>query len=173
MAFAFVVETGTGETTSTSYVSEAVADDYFEIDRVFTATWTALTSTEKEYRLAWATRILDQKVKWNGTKTDETNALEWPRTSVYDRNGVGIDSDEMPEQLIEATCEFAKYLNSEDPISGAGIDFISEIVLDVLEIKYQEGTSQSSFPNVINSLLRGLGYYTVPGSFSFNKISKA
>jgi len=173
MAFTFVVEDGTNLATATSYVSVAAADDYFEIDRPFTATWTALSTTEKEYRLAWATRVLDQKVKWNGTKDTETQALEWPRDSVYDRNGVAIDDDEIPEQLAEATFELAKYLNAEDPISGAGVDFISEIVLDVLEIKYQEGTSQSSFPNVLNSLLRGLGHYPVPGTFSFNRISKA
>lgn len=173
MAFTFTVETGAGISGATSYISEAVADDYFEIDRAFTATWTALTSTEKEYRLAWATRILDQKVKWNGTKTADANDLEWPRQSTYDRNGVGIDSDEMPEQLLDVTCELAKYLNGADPISGAGVDFVKHIVLDVLEIEYQEGTSQNSFPNVINSLLRGLGHYPVPGQFSFNKISKA
>lgn len=173
MAFTFVVADGTNLTNATSYVSVAEADDYFEIDRVFTATWTALTSTEKEYRLGWATRVLDQKVRWKGTKDTETQALEWPRDSTYDRNGVAILDTVIPEQLKDATCEFAKYLNSEDPISGSGIDFVKGIVLDVLEIEYQEGTSQSSFPNIINSLLRGLGHYSVPGQFSFNKIVKA
>jgi len=173
MAFTFTVETGAGVANATSYISEAAADDYFEIDRPFSATWTALTSTEKEYRLGWATRILDQKVKWKGTKTADANALEWPRASTYDRNGTAVDDDEMPQQLLDVTCELAKYLNSTDPISDSGIDFVKHIVLDVLEIEYQEGTSQSSFPNVINSLLRGLGHYPVPGQFSFNKISKA
>jgi hypothetical protein len=173
MAFSFVVEDGTNLPTATSYVSVAAADDYFEIDRAFSATWSALTTEEKEYRLAWATRILDQKVRWNGIKDTQTQGLEWPRRSVYDRNDVAISDNIIPEQLVEATLELAKYVNSNDPISGSGVDFVKSIVLDVLEIEYQEGTSQNSFPNVLNSLLRGLGHYPIPGQFSFNKISKA
>lgn len=173
MAFTFVVADGTNLTNATSYVSVAEADDYFEVDRAFTATWSALTTTEKEYLLGWSTRILDQKIKWKGTKDTTTQALEWPRDGTYDRNGVAILDTVIPQQLKDATCEFAKFAQTNDPTTGSGVDFIRAITLDVLEIEYQEGTSQSSFPTLLNSILRGLGTYPVPGGFGFNKIVKA
>lgn len=173
MAFTFTVEDGTNIAGSNSYLTVAEADDYFVIDRVFCEVWDALSPSDKQYRLAWAARILDQKVRWKGVRTDETQSMEWPRQATYDRNGVSIDSDEIPEQLKDAVCEFVKFVQTEDPTVGAGVDYIRAITLDVLEIEYQEGTSQNDFPNLLNSLLRGLGAYPVPGNFGFNSIAKA
>lgn len=172
MAFSFVVETGTGSATATSYISVADADDYFEIDRVFAATWAALTTTEKEYLLGHATRVLDQAVIWKGTKYTEAQALDWPRTGVYTAEGYSIDVDEIPQRLKDATCEFAKFMQTNDPTVGTGVDYIRRITLDVLEIEYQDGTSQSSFPSLLNKILEGLGAYPIPGQSQFAKISK-
>lgn len=172
MAFVFKVEDGTPYTDSNSYVTVAYADDYFDIDRVFEATWDALTNDEKQDRLAWASRILDQKVVWKGVKYTETQAMAWPRTGVYDRHGYTIEQTEIPDQVKQAVCEFAKYIQTNDPTVGSGVDYTKKIVLDVLEIEYQEGTSQSSFPNLLNSILRGIGHYTVPGYTAFGTISK-
>lgn len=172
MAWAFVVEDGTGLVNSTSYISEAYADDYFEIDRVFAPAWTALTSEQKQELLGWATRVLDQKVVWNGVRTTDTQALAWPRQSVYNRYGELIDSNEIPFQLEQATAEFAKYLAANDPTVGSGVDYIKSVRLDVLEVEYMDGTSQTTFPNLLNSILRGLGYYPVPGGMYFGKVVK-
>ena len=169
MAFSFVVEDGTGLSTATSYISTSFADDYFEID-TFTTVWGALSTAEKEGRLAWATRLLDQKVKWKGYRTTTTQALAWPRTGVYTREGEAIASDEIPTQLKEAVCEMAKFLATDDPTIGQGVDYIKRMTLDVLEIEYQEGTYQSSFPSLINYILRNLGVYPSPGGFAFGKI---
>lgn len=173
MAFTFLVEDGTGLAASNSYVSVAEADDYFDIDRVFEATWDALTDDEKQDRLAWATRILDAKVTWKGVKYTAAQALAWPRSSTYDRHGYEIDIDEIPQQLKDATCEMAKYLTTNDVTVGPGVDYVKSIQLDVLSIEYMEGTSQSSFPDMINAILKGIGYYNVPGLTAFGPIVKA
>lgn len=172
MSFSFVVENGTGLSNATSYASVADADAYFVIDRVFCETWAAINPTDKEYRLAWATRILDQKVRWNGIKTVEDSALSWPRSGVCDRNGIPIDSGVIPTQLKQALFELAKYITSEDVTTGRGVDYIKRLTLDVLEVEYMDDSSQSSFPSIIPSILRGLGTYAVPGGFSFGRIVK-
>lgn len=170
---AITVEDGTGlVTTADGYVSVAFADAYFAIDFAYAATWAALLTPDKEGRLKWATRILDQKVRWNGTKTVEESPLRWPRTGVYDRDGNLIEEDEMPLQLKQATCEVAKFIASVDPTTSQGIDYLKRVLVDVVEIEYQDGSSQPTTPPIFNQLLDGLGYYPMAGSHSFGRIIK-
>lgn len=171
MAFTFVVEDGSRVTGATSYVSVAYADDYFEIDPNFSATWTALSTANKQYYLAWATRIMDQKVQWAGYRYTETQALRWPRQNVLDADGNAIDVDEMPRQLLEATCEFAKWLYTNDPTTGRDEDNLKKIVVDVVEIEYQDGVSQSSYPNLLNQILKPIGYMRI-GGYGFGRITR-
>lgn len=163
MPFTFTVEDGTGIVGANSYVSVSEADDYYTIDPNFTATWTALTNTQKEYLLAWSTRILDQKCTWYGTRVSATQALRWPRRGTYDGDGFAIDSDEIPDQLKEATFEFAKWLHTNDPTVGQDVDALRKLVVDVIEIEFQEGTTQSSFPSIINAILSGIGRFNTGG----------
>lgn len=166
MAFSFVVEDGTGLSNATSYVSVAEADDYYTIDANFSAAWGALNSTQKEYRLAWAARILDQKVDWAGEKHVEDSGLRWPRDCVVDRDGIEIDDDVVPRQVKEATLEFAKYLQENDPTVGADVDWIDFMKIDVLELRFQKGTSQNAFPSIINQILAPLGFMRIGSSRS-------
>lgn len=171
MAFAF--DTTVGGAAATSYVTVVEADDYYEIDRVFAASWAALTATDKQYRLAWASRILDQRVIWKGTKATALQGMDWPRIGTFDNEGVVIQQSEIPVQLKHAVLEFVKYTTTNDPTVDRGVDYVRRITLDVLEIEYQEGTSQSSYPPILNSLLRSIGKYPTPGGASFAPISKA
>lgn len=170
---ALVVEDGSVVTGANSYVSLAAADAYFAMDVQFDDTWDALADAAKEQYLQWATRILDQKVQWKGTKTTDTSPLRWPRTGVYNRDGILIDTDEMPQQLTEAVCELVKFLQTNDPTTSQGVDYLKKVVVDVIEIEYQDGAGQVSAPPILNQILRGLGYYPVPMGHSFHKINKA
>ena len=82
MAFTFTVEDGSVVDGANSYATIAEADDYYAVDSNFFATWDALADADKEKLLAWGTRILDQRVRWNGSKTDTTSSLRWPRSGV-------------------------------------------------------------------------------------------
>lgn len=166
MAFTFVVEDGNGLEDATSYVSVEEATDYYTVDANFTAAWTALTTQQKQYRLAWASRILDQKVKWKGEKVEEESGLRWPRSCVYDVDGIAIPEDVVPKPVKHATLEFAKYLQNNDPTEGADVDWIQFMKIDVLELRFQPGTSQNTFPSLINQILAGVGTLTIGGSRS-------
>lgn len=171
MAFTFTVEDGTVVTGANSYVTVAYADDYFEIDFNFKDTWASLPISDQEYYLAWSTRILDQKVKWAGYRTNSTSALRWPRTGVYDADCEIIATTTMPRQLKEATCEFAKWLYSNDPTTGKDEENLKRIAVDVVEIEYQDDTSQSSYASIVNQILKPLGHMTV-GGYGFGRITR-
>lgn len=171
--FTFVVETGAGLANATSYVSVAEADDYYTIDTNFTATWTGLTTQAKEYLLAWATRILDQKTEWKGCMSvPATQNLRWPRTGVYDRDGRLIEADEMPGQLKEAVFEFAKYLRENDPTVGQDTDYLKAMRVDVIELEWQDNAAQVTFPSILNSILGTLGNFRTGGGSRFGRIVK-
>lgn len=172
MAFTFEVETGTGSETANSYVSVAAADDYFVIQDTATAVWEDLTTEQKQAYLALATRYLDQKCDFRGEVATDDQALRWPRTGAYTRDRIAIGSTVIPRPVKDATCEMARYLITNDPAAGQDADKLRKIVVDVVEIEYQEGASQPKIPSIINSILYGLGFF-VSGGRGFGKILRA
>lgn len=163
MAFVFTVEDGSGVAGANSYSTVAEADDYFAVDPNFLATWDALTTEEQEIRLAWASRVLDQKTIWKGYAVSATQAMGWPRTHVTDRDGYAVDSDIVPTPVKHATYELAKYLNTNDLTTGPDTTDFRRIVVDVIEIEYQEGVSQNSIPTILKDILTGYGVFRIGG----------
>lgn len=168
MAFVFTVEDGTNVAGANSYVSLAYAEDYFAVD-VASATWEALSDDQKEFYLAWATRVLDQKTEWRGYINADSQSLRWPRKGVTDRDYRAIDVDEIPNAVKAATCELAKWLITNDPTTGQDTDYLKRIKVDVIEIEYQDGATQSSYPSIINAIINGIGYFRV-GARGFGRI---
>lgn len=172
MSFTFTVEDGTGLSAANSYVSVADADDYFTPDLNFATAWAALTTQQKQHSLAWASRLLDQKTDWRGVRVDEDSGLRWPRSYVQDRDDQLVADNVVPRPVKDATCELAKYLQENDLTTGADVDNIRKVVVDVIEIEFQEGTSQTGIPTILNAILTGLGSFRVGGR-GFGKIIKA
>lgn len=168
---ALVVEDGTGLTGSNSYASVAEATDYYDVDRTATF-WASLTNEQREEYLQWATRILDAKVKWRGLKRSETQALAWPRTGAYDREGYAIASTIVPKPVKAALFELMKYLHTNDLTSGPDVGNLKSVKVDVVEVVYQDDTSQSTLPSIINYLLTGLGRM-IHGGSTFGRILRA
>lgn len=56
---------------------------------------------------AGMTRFYVTRPYWTGTPTTTTQALAWPRTGMYDRNGNAIASTVIPQPLKDAVSEFA------------------------------------------------------------------
>lgn len=156
MAFSFVVEDGTGLPNATSYISVEEADDIL-VTNIHNTEWIALTQSQKEYLLSWATRLLDTKADWNGHKTYPTSALRWPRKCVIDRDCVKIASDEIPKQLKEAVAEYARFLISTDRTTEQETDGITEITVDVIQLKFDSDYRLAVVPSIINELVYGIG----------------
>ena len=109
MAFIFSVEDGTGKESATSYASIEQADKIASCNR-HEKTWWALSEFEKGQLLSKATRVIDSKACWNGCRTFENSALNWPRRHITDYRKNVIGPNEIPGDLIEATVEMARWL---------------------------------------------------------------
>jgi hypothetical protein len=156
MAFVFEVETGTGSPTANSYVSVAEADDYYVIGK-FAATWTALTTAEKEAQLALASRTLDQKAVYYGSLATTNQVMRWPRKYVCDVDHKAIPENIIPRQLKDVVLELAIFLINEDLTQEQDSTNIKRIMADVVEIEYQDDAVQRKIPSFFNQRLHPLG----------------
>lgn len=96
-----------GDPAANSYASVAQANTYFT-DRA-AAAWTG-TDAVKEAALIRATQWIDGRYgdRWPGTRLNlREQALDWPRINVTDRDGAFVAHDEIPVEVINATCEAA------------------------------------------------------------------
>ena len=106
---ALVLETGAGVAGANSYADRTYADAYFTA-RGGNATWTALTNDQKDEALIKATDYVESRfqMEFVSEKNKHINPLSWPRLPVYDRLGrVRYDSDDIPDDLKKAVCEYA------------------------------------------------------------------
>jgi hypothetical protein len=108
-AMTITVENGTGLSTANTYVSENDATTY-HLDRD-NDDWHAYSGTEdKEAALVRATAAIDGMFRSSFPgykKLSRDQSLEWPRSYAYDIEGNLIDSDSLPRELVQATCEAA------------------------------------------------------------------
>ena len=99
-----LVEDGTGVVGANSYASEDDFDQYCE-DRNYT-----VTVGDTEAALIRGTGILDgiYRKSYPGTRAwGRDQPLQWPRMNATDAEGEEIAIDEIPQEIIDATCEIA------------------------------------------------------------------
>lgn len=109
MAVIFIVETGTGSATATSYITVAELTQYLE-DAGLTITLT--TDAEKQALLNRMTTVLDSFAQWPGQRVSSTQALEWPRNGAYYNDGILISSSVVPPEIKKALAYMAYYSNA-------------------------------------------------------------
>lgn len=99
--------------SSNTYIVLADAELYYET-RLHVDDWENASDVEKNAALVWATRLLDEWMDWDGSNYVDTQALRWPRSGIYDPDGVEVDDTTIPSFLENATAEFARYLIAAD-----------------------------------------------------------
>lgn len=116
---ALEVEDGTGKDDAESYVSVAEVDAYFLARGV---SWNELPASpdptaSKEAFLRRATDYIDAKYGdlFKGVRTNDTQALYWPRSYVY-LDGVLLEDTTLPTALKRATFEAAKVIGLGEDI---------------------------------------------------------
>jgi hypothetical protein len=154
-----------GSPNANSYLTEAEAEAYWEI-RPFSDTWNS-SSQDKEGLLITATRLLDmmlspmrrlvhpqpsssspfqssyyiQRPTWTGSPSSATQALAWPRTGMFNRNGFPIASDAIPDDLKAAVSEFAGWLTKVDRFTenDVAVQGIASLRAGSVSISFREG----------------------------------
>lgn len=150
-----LVEDGTGLVTANAYASVEEVDDLLSVN--IHSQWNILDEGTKESLIMWATRVLDERVKWKGKKVHGTSALAWPRECVKDREGFPIDDDIVPRQVKLATAILADSSISADPQAPNSAANLKSIKADVVELVFDSRLTTESFPVELKFILSGLG----------------
>lgn len=101
------VETGTGDADSDAYVSVADCATYATARGL---TFPTSPAGPAEAAIIRATAAIDAmyRARFPGQRLNgRTQALEWPRKYASDAEGNPIAEDEIPQEVINATCEAA------------------------------------------------------------------
>jgi hypothetical protein len=163
MAIEFVVEDGTGKADATSYATTAAFDQYWE-NRGETF------SEADAVKQAWlniATSYIDIRYRFFGAKTTpDTQALEWPRTNVLDRNGDKITNTVLPADITNATIELAKVVRSNSDLYADDSDKVQSRSLGPASVTYKAGVELTLY----KSTVRYLKPYLMGGTFLVNRV---
>lgn len=159
MAFTFDATPG-GE-TSNSFCTVEQADDYFA-GRLFVDQWDALEDTDKEKALVMSsTRINGER--FSGRMTDPDQALQFPRETIFDKDGFAYDSGVIPQGLINAVCELALFyldradegIVTEHELHDA--QYLESFKVGPLDYKFKKGAKADELPMPVQRELKGIG----------------
>lgn len=163
---ALVVEDGSVVPGANSYVDMTYADAY-HLSRNNTAWAEGASSpdTDREGALIRATQWLDAtyRSRFPGAKVGgRSQSLQWPRTGAVDADGNTIADDEIPTEIMQATCEAAlRELSSPGSLSpdyNNSQRVVSEKVGD-LAVTYSDSASAADMTpvfSIIDGILEGL-----------------
>lgn len=166
---ALTIEDGTNVTGANSYITVAEARAYAAL---YGVTFSA-TDADVEVLAHKAIRYIESKRgRFQGCKTYETQALQFPRTNVI-LDGYAVDSDEIPDELKQAQYELMAEINAGEEldatISAGQGNVIKERIEGALEVQYDTGSS-SKTPTFTraDALLKPL--YKAGGGISVTKL---
>ncbi len=162
MALTIVVETGSGESNSNSYASAANGDSYHD-GHLYAGDWTTASASTKAASLVMATRLLDDFINYEGIKENKDNALEWPRVGAEDRSGFLIPSDTIPNELRDATAEFARFLIASDRTADPDTLGFSKMKAGSLAIEIDKHDRVNIVPKVVAAMLFPFGKVALKG----------
>jgi hypothetical protein len=152
---ALIVEDGSVVSGADSYVSIADCTTYHAAQG--NPAWAAAAEADQETALRRATKWLDNyyRGRWTGVKSDEDQALAWPRSQAVDEDGCSIDDDEIPQVVKDAACEAA--LRALSATLDPDISRIkSRVKVGPIEVDYDLGSPPWTEFAIIARLLSGL-----------------
>lgn len=165
---AVVVEDGTGLATANTLIAAADVTAFWA-DRGGNATWTALSSPEKDARVVLATDYLLTNPRYKrirGTKKTATQRLMWPRTGCFERDGLEVPDDEVPQAWKDAVSLLAPLATSLPallPDLSRGGRIKSEALTGVGSRTYADNAPVGTVIQYVDGLL--LPFLLEPGEF--------
>jgi hypothetical protein len=138
----------------TTYSSLADADDYY-LGSTEYSTWEGYTDAEKERGLISATRLIDRQA-WQGSKADDDQTLDFPRT------GLTCNGDDVSEADSLALAVEASQLLALDLLAGATVEttasnesLTKRLKADTVEIEYfrADANANSRFDKNVMELI--------------------
>ena len=154
-----------GAATQNAYVTEADADTYHDDRPAVGTSWADASSDDKTRAILFATKMLDALVNWTGYATTEAQGLLWPRSSMDYRNDFPVPSDIIPDELAEATAEYARQLLVGDITGNSAIETqgITKLKAGPVELVFSEDATAKAIPDTIVYLLPAEWYSSISG----------
>jgi hypothetical protein len=115
------LNTTPGDASQDSYATLAEFNSYAENRLPVIAGVATATDAEKEAAMRHAARSLDANFDWTGSAVDAVQALTWPRSGMFTRNGFAIASsgaESITKPLKDAQCELAYQLLGGANLTG-------------------------------------------------------
>jgi hypothetical protein len=155
-----ILEDGTGLSNSNSYVDLAYADAYFSNHPFYADAWANITDEDiRTALLISASGFLDAHFDFTGYRATTTQAMDWPRVYAQDKDGFVIPNYTIPGNLKKATCEQAFVLSKGDPgapLPGVGL---TELKIDVIDLKFDKAVRTPLVNGNVIALLRGMAEF--------------
>ena len=151
------IVTTAGGTGSNSYVSQAECTTYLG-DRLNASAWTDATTAEKDQALIMAARRLNDE-DYVGSPVeidiDSRQALAWPRSGAYDRNGNWLDHESIPQIVKDAQCELALALldADDDLLADTGLEAFQSVSVGSLSVTPIQGRTSGRLPAHVRRIL--------------------
>ena len=159
-----------GSSQANSYCTLAEAELYIETS-LYTTDWDYAESYKKNQALVMATRLLDEHIDWKGQQKDDEQSLRWPRSNVYTQDHIEVDDETIPQFLINATAELAKYLLKEDRTAESELSQFKRMKADVLELEIDSSGTPLVLPESVQAIV--LNYGTLNYGGGMIKIERA
>jgi hypothetical protein len=177
MALVLIKEDGTGKLDANSYADSTDGDAYFD-GHLYASGWTAATTGSKEKALVFATRLIDTQFQFNGWRTTEEQALQWPRDNCPDpdkglplaivvlrlRSANLVDANVVPRAVVNATCEMARELLIVDRTASPAGEGIQTSINAGVTTKYSKTDTRPIISYVAQAMLAKYGGLVSEGS---------
>ena len=130
-----------GSASANSYITENELTAYLATCLHLSATVIAAqvqagTDTIKRALIS-ATRLLDEQIEWDGDPDEPLiQALQWPRSGLYDDKGEDLSETTIPTRIKNATAELARYLIDSDRTAENSTDGIQELAVGSIDITF-------------------------------------
>jgi len=138
MALTLIKEDGTGKADANSYADVADGDAYHD-GHLYATAWTGATAANKAIALVMASRLIDLQYQFNGLRSVDSQAMQWPRVNCLDPDKAPVPvltsllladpfvpPSIIPKAVVSATCEMARELLIADrtgPPRGEGLKY--------------------------------------------------
>lgn len=162
MAVSALVATA-GASNANTYCTRAAATQYDDNHPQSGTTWSGSSSDEKGQALLMATQLLDQHIEWTGAASDVIQILEWPRIGMWDRNGNAMDSDSIPDELVNATAEFARQIIAADRMADDAVSTkgITQLKAGPVSLTFSGRKGAKVVPDAVYYLLEDSWFFSV------------
>lgn len=145
-----------GASNANSYATIAEGDTYHET-HLYGEDWDDASDDEQCRALQMATRLLDQWFDWYGTPSSDTQALRWPRSAAYDRDGDLLANDTVPQDIKYGTIELARQLITEDRTADSDNRGLKSLKAGTVEIQFSGSATKSVISDAAMSFVSHYG----------------